>query len=83
MSSTGEIDATPDEAFDLGWVQGYNAAMAEIAEVRRDHPVCNKVPADDVVTCGWKRTVLDIDAILAGRINRVEVNKEIGYQING
>lgn len=39
-------------------------ALKEIAAVRADAPKCDIYADDEPVSCGWKRTVQAIDAIL-------------------
>lgn len=40
------------------------AAVERIRESRSNHPECDKHDEADPVTCGWKRTVQDIDKAL-------------------
>lgn len=41
-----------------------DATLAAIRAARSNFPVCAKHPDDDIVSCGWKRAVLDIDKAL-------------------
>lgn len=59
-----EQDATPDEAFDLGFVRGYDTALEEVAAILEGHPKCERHPLDDVIKCGWKNAVLELQAFL-------------------
>jgi hypothetical protein len=48
------------------------AAIAAVRAARADHPVCKEHPDDDLISCGWKRTVLDVDRALAAEYRAVE-----------
>jgi len=41
------------------------ATIERIRMARSDHPACDVHDDGDVVSCGWKRAVVDIDAILS------------------
>ncbi len=34
MSKPQEVEATPDDAFDLGYISGYDAALREVTHIR-------------------------------------------------
>lgn len=40
------------------------AKLEALRVARGNHPECDVHPGEDVVTCGWKRAVLDMDAVL-------------------
>ena len=40
------------------------AALDRVREARSNHPECDRYDESDPVTCGWKRTVQDIDLAL-------------------
>lgn len=56
--------------------------LRRVIAARLKHPECD-VHADDAVTCGWKRVVLDIDAALKA-VNRDELIEEAerGNRVN-
>lgn len=41
------------------------AVIERVREARGNYPRCDVHPGNNVVTCGWKRVVIDIDAALA------------------
>jgi len=45
--------------------ESYAWTIAAVRAARSNHPECTEHPDGDVISCGWKRTVLDIDAALA------------------
>lgn len=42
------------------------AAIERVRKALSDHPRCEKHPDDDVISCGWKRAVLDVHRALDG-----------------
>lgn len=44
--------------------------LSRVIAARSKHPACDVHDDDDAVTCGWKRTVMDIDAALAGVVGQ-------------
>lgn len=72
-----ELEAERDEHKERssGRFQAYRAKKIELAaaltvieqarKARGNHPECAEHPDGDVISCGWKRAVLDIDAALA------------------
>ena len=46
--------------------EAFFADIERIKTARSNHPECDVHPEGDVVTCGWKGAVLDIDRALAG-----------------
>ena len=47
------------------------SVIERIKAARADHPVCKEHPDDDLISCGWKRTVLDVDRALAAEYRAV------------
>ena len=45
-------------------VREAEARVERVRNARAEHPVCEMYEGDDVVSCGWKRVVLDIDKAL-------------------
>ena len=52
-----------DQAADA--LEESNAVIEAVKQARGHHPVCKRHPVGDFLECGWKTTVLDIDAALA------------------
>lgn len=50
----------------LDRVAELEAVVARVEAALGNHPHCEKHPDDDVITCGWKSAVLDVQAALAG-----------------
>jgi len=45
--------------------ESYAWTVEAVRAARSNHPECTEHPDGDVISCGWKRAVLDIDAALA------------------
>lgn len=50
----------------LDHIAELEAKVARVEAALGNHPRCEKHPDDDIVTCGWKSAVLDVQAALAG-----------------
>lgn len=46
-------------------VEAAEATLSRLREVLAGHPECGVHPDDDPITCGWKRAVYDLRAVLA------------------
>ena len=47
------------------------ATLQRVRDARANHPdipECDRYTADDIITCGWKRAVEEIDQALKGEI---------------
>ena len=45
-------------------VERLKAQIEQVRKVLEDHPKCDKYTDDDVITCGWKRSIRTIEYIL-------------------
>ncbi|MGX9349209.1 hypothetical protein [Microbacterium sp. KNMS] len=62
MVNEGTLEAIRDEV--VAALEQGHAILERVREARSNHPACDVHPDGDVVVCGWKRAVLDIDAAL-------------------
>lgn len=59
------VSAVPPEVRGLiAEIARLRAALDAVREARANHPECTFHPAGDIIRCGWKAAVLDIDAAL-------------------
>ena len=47
-------------------IERLRAVVAEVEKALSNHPECDKYGPDDVISCGWKRAVVDVRRALGG-----------------
>lgn len=67
MASPAEDDWSPFREEELRELHHFETeqALEKVRAAIANHPACEAHPDDDVVKCGWKQAVLDIQAALA------------------